>query len=188
MDMMDGTEIEGRRIKVTWAKVTTRGKDKSERMTRFEEDREEEEMRKERLAEEKVRRTSLREKQMIRAGRPGEHVGSKEEIARRSLFVGNVHDLTEEDLREAFLNYGVVHVKWPWTQPGAGFVHLEMETEEDAIRAMNEMDKVYVGRQSLRVQRPRGRKQREVSDGESSQGEGDGSQDGNWGRFGEGRS
>lgn len=176
--MMDGAEIGGRRVRVSWAKITNKGQDKNERMARFEEERTEEQLKEEQLMEERRRRTALREKQAMRAGRSGEHVGSKEEIARRSLFVGNVHDLTEEELREAFLGYGVVHVKWPWTKPGAGFVHLELETEEDAIRAMNEMDKVYIGRQLVRVERPKGKRQRAVGDGDEGQNDHEGSQDG----------
>lgn len=180
---MDGAEIDGRRVRVSWAKATGRGQDKTERKARFEEEQKEEEMKSEQLMEERRRRASLRDRQAFSTGRAGEHVGSKEEIARRSVFVGNVYDLTEQDLREAFLGYGVVHVKWPWTKQGGGFVHIELETEDDAIRALNEMDKVYIGRQLIRVERPKGKRQRSVDEGQSQF---EDSQDGNWGRFGEG--
>lgn len=171
MEEMNGQEIDGKRVRVQYAKVTSRGNNKTERQRRFDSEVAE----RKREKEERAQEQEEREKEFqwyLQMKESGGLAREEEEIRRRSVFVGNTYDLTEDDLREAFMEYGVVDVRFPYSRPDGGYAHVEFESEQETTRALREMtgSKVRVRTQYIRVERPRGKRVGARSGGEEDAG------------------
>ena len=90
-----------------------------------------------------------------------------------SIYIGNLsYKVTEDDLREVFAEYGAVRrVQLPTDRETGrvrGFGFVEMETEEDEDKAIEELDGAeWMGR-SMKVNKAKPRENRGSSGGRKS--------------------
>jgi RNA recognition motif-containing protein len=79
-----------------------------------------------------------------------------EETLSKKIYVGNLQwKTTEDDLKELFSNYGNVIsstiITDRDTNRSRGFAFVEMENDEDADKAINELNNRELGGRNLRI-------------------------------------